>query len=195
MWRRRFRPGSRAEIEGSLPVRPSGTRKEADPGPEDRTAIRIAREFRFRASFRGQAVFETRSLRWGLCTVAALLPLSLLAGCQQPLAFHDPYFRPGNTTAAAHRAETRRVVRSHLALQTARQSCPGFASPGADRPDGPEPATKAGQEALAALCAGLRDPSRAAYGGTSNAYRRWVEDRVRKLPKAAATGAGAAGGG
>ena len=139
-------------------------------------------------------MLEIRSLRRSVCAAATLLPLSLAAGCQQPLAVHDPYFRPGNTSAAAQNAEAKRVVRYHRALQTARRSCPGYAAAGTDRPDGPVPAPAEGRAALAKLCAGLRAPGTAAHGATSNAYRRWVEDKVRDLPKAAATGAGAAGG-
>ena len=135
-----------------------------------------------------------RSLRRGLYAAAAVLTLSLSAGCQQPLAVHDPYFEPGNTTAAAQRAETQRVLRYHRALQTARRSCPDPAPRAAGRRGGPAPAKAAGEAALSALCAELREPGTAAYGGMSNAYRRWVEDRVRKLPEATATGAGAAGG-
>lgn len=137
-------------------------------------------------------MFEIRSPRRSVCVAATLLPLSLAAGCQQPLAVHDPYFRPGNTSAAAQNAEAKRVVRYHRALQTARRSCPDYAATATDRPDGPAPAE--GRAALAELCAGLRAPETAVHGATSNAYRRWVEDKVRDLPKAAATGAGAAGG-
>ena len=139
-------------------------------------------------------MFEIPSLRRGICAAATLLPLSLSAGCQQPLAVHDPYFRPGNTSAAAQNAEAKRMVRYHRALQTARRSCPDYAASGTGRRDGPVPATAEARAALAGLCAGLRAPGSAAHGTTSNAYRRWVEDKVRALPKAAATGAGAAGG-
>lgn len=121
-----------------------------------------------------------RSLRRGPCAAAALLALLLTAGCQQPLAVHDPYFRPGNTPVVAQRAETQRVMRYYRALQTARWSCPA---------DG----MAAGGPEFTALCADLRSPGAAAHGGTLNAYRRWVEDRVRRLPAVSATGAGAAG--
>ncbi len=139
-------------------------------------------------------MFEPGCLRRGIFVAAAFLPLLFSAGCQQPLAVHDPYFRSGNTTAAAQGAEARRVVRYRRALQTARRSCPTDTSAEAGSRDGPVPADKAGRAALAALCADLREPSTAAHGGTLNAYRRWVEDRIRELPEAAATGAGAAGG-
>ncbi len=129
-----------------------------------------------------------RVLRRGSCASAALLTLSLVAGCQQPLAVHDPYFRPGNTTAAAQRAETRHAIRYHRALQTARWSCPAPEA-AASRRGGPA----AARAALIALCADVHEPGTAAHGGTLNGYRRWVEDRVRRLPEATATGAGAAG--
>lgn len=126
---------------------------------------------------------EFRSLRRGLCYVTALLSLSLLIGCQQPLAVHDPYFRPGNTSAAAQDDETRRVVRYQRALQLARHSC-------AD----PELVTEPRRTALAHVCPDRPRPPTAALGATSNAYRRWVEDRVRELPSATTTAASAAGG-
>lgn len=138
-------------------------------------------------------MFENRFPRRGIFVAATLLPLSLSAGCQQPLAVHDPYFRPGNASAAARSAEAKRVVRYHRALQTARRSCPDDPATGTDPRHGPVPASAEGGSALAELCAGLRAPGSAAHGGPSNAYRRWVEDKVRALPKAAATGAGAAG--
>ena len=94
---------------------------------------------------------------------------------------HDPYFSPGSTPAAVQHAEILRAVRYHRALQTARWSCPAAA-------------TAAGGATFTALCAELRMPRTAAYGGALNAYRRWVEDRVRTLPEVSATGAGAAGG-
>lgn len=139
-------------------------------------------------------MFEYRSLRRAIRAAATLLPLSLSAGCQQPLAVHDPYFRPDNFSAAARNAEAKRVVRYHRALQTARRSCPDYPATGTDPRDGPVPAPAEGRAALAGLCAGLRAPETAAQGSTSSAYRRWVEDEIRALPKAAATGAGAAGG-
>ena len=135
-----------------------------------------------------------KSLRRGLYAAVAVPTLTLSAGCQQPLAVHDPYFEPGNTTAAAQSAETRRAVRYHRALQAARRSCPDPAPRAAGREGGPVPANAAGEAALSALCADSRKPGTAAHGGVSNAYRRWVEDRVRALPEATATGAGAAGG-
>ena len=138
-------------------------------------------------------MFENRLPRRGILAAATLLPLSLAAGCQQPLAVHDSYFRPGSVSVAAQDAEAKRVVRYHRALQAARRSCPDDPATGTDSRDGPVPASAEGRAALAELCAGLRAPGTAAHGGPSNAYRRWVEDKVRALPKAAATGAGAAG--
>ena len=130
-------------------------------------------------------------LRNGLCAVAALVSLPLLAGCQQPLAVHDPYFRPGVTSPAVQSAEARGVVMYHRALQMARQSC---SVPAASARDGSELSQGSGVAALAHVCADRPGPPTGVYGGISNAYRRWVEDRVRDLPEAAATAADAAGG-
>lgn len=161
------------------------------------TRFSIVCDVFLRPPVRGRAAFEIGFPRRGVCVAAALLPLSLSAGCQQPLAVHDPYFEPGKTTPVALGAEAARVVRFHRALQAARSSCPDRAPAGNGRTDGPgderAPAAAADRAALAAVCADMRAPSTAARGETSAAYRRWLEDRVRRLPKASATGAGAAG--
>ena len=132
------------------------------------------------------------SLRRGFGAVAMLLPLSLAAGCHEPLAVQDPYFVPGGGVAAAQGAETLHAVRYNRALQEARQSClipPPAAGSGPHRPT-----AAARRAALARLCAELRVPSAAVHGGTGNAYRRWVDDKVRPLPESSATAAGAGGG-
>ena len=135
------------------------------------------------------------SLRCGLRTLLALLPLSLTAGCLEPLALKDPYFLPGSAAASAHRAEALHTVRYNRALQAARQSCPVPAPSDATTPDGPRRATAtARRDSLARLCADMPPPSAAAQGGTESAYRRWVEDRMRSLPESSSTAAGAAGG-
>ena len=136
-------------------------------------------------AFQGGTVFET-GFPWRRSCAAAVL-LSLLAGCQQPLAVNDPYFRPGNTTAAAERDRVDRVLLYGRALRAAGLAC----RDGAGRRDG---RAEAGLAAPAVPCAASPKPPPAALGGTANAYRRWVEDRVRELPEAAATAAGAAGG-
>ena len=138
---------------------------------------------------------EFLSLRCGLRAVAILLPLSLAAGCHEPLAVQDPYFVPGSGVAAAQRAEAQQTVRYNRALQAARQSCPASPPPTAAAAVGPRrPAADSRRAALARLCAELPGRSSAALGGTGNAYRRWVEDKVRALPESSATAAGAAGG-
>ena len=95
---------------------------------------------------------------------------------------------------AADGAEVLRAVRYHRALQTARRSCLAAPAPSDDRRTGPNLGAALGRSALADLCADTRKPSAAARGATTNAYKRWVEDRIRALPKASATAAGAAGG-
>ena len=139
-------------------------------------------------------MLELRPLHSSLRLLAVPLLLSASVGCQQPLAVRDAYFRPGNTSTTADSSEARRVVRYHRALEAARRTCRESAPPSAERRDAPDLGAAAGRAALDRLCAGTRKPSTAAIGGTSNAYRRWVEDGVRKLPEASATAAGAAGG-
>lgn len=100
---------------------------------------------------------------------------------------------PDSGRAAAHRSEALHAVRYNRAVQAARQSCPAVGSPSAEAPPGPDRA-RAHRAGLARLCADGPAPPTAAYGGTGNAYRRWVEDRTRELPEATATAAGPAGG-
>lgn len=135
--------------------------------------------------------YPSRAVR----ALAALLPLSLSVGCHEPLALRDSYFMPGNERAAAHRSEAQHAVRYNRAVQAARQSCPAVDPPSVEAPGGPDLArARARRAGLARLCADGPAPPTAAYGGTGNAYRRWVEDRTRELPEATATAAGPAGG-
>lgn len=135
--------------------------------------------------------------------VAVVLLATLAAGCVRPLAFQHEFFSPLNGTSAGINERARHAVdhhrAHHRALQAARHGCPAPAhasapAGGADPAGGPDFGPAAARKALAELCGAPARPPVAAYGATSNAYRRWVEDRVRELPKAIETGAGAAGG-
>ena len=131
--------------------------------------------------------------------VAAMLLAMLVAGCMRPLAVQDEYFSLLSGAVSGTSERVRHVVSHQRALQAARHGCAstvhGSGSPGSAEPaHGPDLGYTAAREALAALCATQDPPSVAAYGATSNAYRRWVEERVRELPEAAETAAGAAGG-
>lgn len=131
--------------------------------------------------------------------VTAVLLGALAAGCVRPLAYQHEFHAPLSGTIAGISERTRHTVSHHRALQSARHRCAPLvhASVGpdeADRAEGPDFGPAAARKALADLCAAPAAPPVAAYGATSNAYRRWVEDEVRELPKAGETGAGAAGG-
>lgn len=141
-----------------------------------------------------RSLIAFRSLYRSRFALAMLMPLSISVGCHQPLAVGDAYFRPGPLPDAAHNAEVLRAVRYHRALQTARRSCTAAAPGSANGRTGPDFGAALARSALADLCAEWRNPSTAALGGTANAYRRWVEDRIRELPEATATAAGPAGG-
>ena len=132
--------------------------------------------------------------------VPAMLLATLIAGCVRPLSVQHEYFSPLNGSTAGTTERTRHVVSHNRALQAAQHRCPPpvhatVAPRETKTPAGPDIGSTAAREALADLCATLVRSSEAAYGGTSNAYRRWVEDEVRELPDASETAAGAAGGG
>ena len=131
--------------------------------------------------------------------VSTMLIAMLLAGCVRPLAVQHEHFSPLSGSLAGISTRAQHAVSRHRALQAARHGCPApvqdTPGPGdADLPEGPNLGTVAAREALADLCATPTRTPAAAYGATSNAYRRWVDDRVRELPEASETAAGAAGG-
>ena len=131
--------------------------------------------------------------------VAAALLAALAAGCVRPLAVQNEFHAPSSGTIAGISERTRHAVSHHRALQAARHRCaptvPATVTPYvAERREGPDLGTAAARKALAELCATPARPPVAAYGATSNAYRRWVEDQVRDLPETSETAAGAAGG-
>ena len=131
---------------------------------------------------------------------AAILLAALCAGCGHPLALQHEFFEPLSGSADRIGTQARHAIGHHRALQVARQACgTSAAAPApaeeASAPGGPGAGfATANREALAALCAAEERRPEAAYGGTSNAYRRWVEDEVRELPEAEETAASAAGG-
>ena len=130
---------------------------------------------------------------------AASLLVIATAACVRPLAVQHDTFSPLNGTIAGISTQTQHTVSRHLALQAAQHGCPAQAPPSTRRiagklPGGPNLGSAAAREALADLCATPARPPAAAHGATSNAYRRWVEDRVRELPELSETAAGAAGG-
>ena len=131
---------------------------------------------------------------------AAMLLAALCAGCGRPLALQHEFFEPLSGSADRIGTQARHAIDHHRALQVARQACGTSAAAPApaeetSAPGGPGTGfAAASREALAALCAAEERRPEAAYGGTSNAYRRWVEDDVRELPEADETAAPAAGG-
>ena len=128
-----------------------------------------------------------------------MLLTALCAGCGRPLALQHEFFEPLSGSADRIGAQTRYALNHHRAQQFARFACgPNAAAPAPAEetgvPDGPSAGfAAANREALADLCASEGRRPAAAYGGASNAYRRWVEDRVRELPEVSETAASAAG--
>ena len=121
--------------------------------------------------------------RLGRAAAAAVVLLAALAsGCMRPLALQDEYFSSPSRSIATTNAETLRTVRHHRALQAAQHACPRTARPAA--PSGPDLGSLTARAALAGTCASTVAEPRpvSAHGSTSNAHRRWLEDRVRELP-------------
>ena len=133
-------------------------------------------------------------------TVAVMLLAALAAGCVRPLAVQHEFFSPVSGSTARITEQTQHTVSYHRALQAAQRTCasPASASIAPGNPDhlpnGPDFGPATAREALADLCATPARPPVAAHGGLSNAYQRWVEDRVRELPDPSQTAVGAAGG-
>ena len=142
-----------------------------------------------------------------LRVAAVMLLMALAAGCARPLAVQHEFFAPLSGNADRIGTQARHLVGHHRAQQVARHACGSSAA--APIPDGEaqvpddEARVRAGpaagfaaanRAALVELCADGAPAPTAAYGGTSNAYRRWVEDQARDLPAASETAASAAGG-
>ena len=130
---------------------------------------------------------------------AVILLAGLCAGCSGPLAWQHEFFLPLGRSADRIGTQAQHATSHHRALQAAQRACrtrEGAPALQDERnlPAGPNPAMPAARQALAELCATRGRPPAAAYGGVSNAYRRWVEDEVRELPEASETAASAAGG-
>ena len=132
--------------------------------------------------------------------LGAVLLAVLAAGCGRPLAVQHEFFSPMSGNADRIGAQASHAVSHHRALHAARLACDARSSGSIawGAPDrargGPNPGTTAAHEALADLCDTPARPPVAAHGATSNAYQRWVEDKVRELPSTSETAAGAAGG-
>jgi len=129
--------------------------------------------------------------------VIAMLIALLVAGCHERLAYQDEYFAPFSGAISAVRAETQRLVTYHEALQALQRPCTREASP----PVSPDAVSLHGPVPEAATTGEARMPScipssgtRAAYGSASNAYTRWVEDRIRPLPDPSETASSITGG-
>ena len=146
---------------------------------------------------------DSRLLR-PCAVVATATMLFAAAGCMRPLAHQHEFFSPGSGVAALAATRAGHAVSHHRALQAAQRACdsPALADasgPGPERPGpdfGPDQGHPAALRALADVCAGTvaRTEPAAAHGATSDAFRRWTEDRVRELPSPSETAASAAGG-
>ena len=143
----------------------------------------------------GERIVPQRLRLSFLARVAAAAALVvLLSGCWDRLAQRHGYFAPSFIpTSGLHDsrdAKTERLMRYHQALQAGRRECVEKLSPnelsGAIKAESPAPSVTHTRETQARLCS-TAAATHAAHGGALNSYRRWVEDRVRELPKPADT--------
>ena len=131
---------------------------------------------------------------------AAILLAALTAGCARPLAVQHEFFEPTSGVADRIGTQAGHAIGRHRAQQVAQHACGSNAAtpvPAGEArgPAGPAAGfAAANRTALVELCAEVEQTPTTAYGGTSNAYRRWIEDEVRDLPAASETAASAAGG-
>ena len=147
---------------------------------------------------RDQAVTNTEFLPSLFRIVVGMLVVMLAAaGCQERLAQRDAYFVPLRGSSASPDSEAEYLVSYHRALQAARLRCTertqDVASPSDSTLNTARPALTQGQEAQSQLCTSST-VTHAAHGGPLNSYRRWVEDRVRPLPKPSETASSIGGG-
>ena len=126
-----------------------------------------------------------------------MLIVLLVAGCHERLAYQDEYFAPFSGAITAVKAETQRLVTYHEALQALQRPCTRETSPPVSSDavslHGPVPGVASAREAGVPSCI-PPNGTRAAYGSASNAYTRWVEDRVRPLPDPSETASSITGG-
>ena len=126
-----------------------------------------------------------------------ILIVVLVAGCQGRLAQKDDYFSPFSGVVTAVKDETVRLVTYHEALHALRRFCTSEASTAVSSDAlsvrDPVPGVTSTAEARQRSCIPSTRRS-AAYGSTANAYRRWVEDRVRPLPDPSETASSISGG-
>lgn len=118
--------------------------------------------------------------------VATMSIMMFLGGCHERLAEKHAFFAPMGDPGTAVSAETERIMTYNLALQAAQRGCLAQASSQSSTGDVSSgraalSGTQYDEDERAHQCA-ERERTHAARGSAANAYRRWVEDRVRELP-------------
>ena len=116
---------------------------------------------------------------------AVIVVAILVGGCQPRLAERHEYFSSTSGLSNQVTTETERVLRYHQRLQAARRACLTTES-GAALPE-----TVSSDKLVCAP----QGRTRAAYGSRANAYQRWVEDGVRRLPSPSQSASSISSGG
>lgn len=119
-----------------------------------------------------------RALRRVVRRVAVLSGAAFVSGCQtfpDSVATMEPFLSSPKATADLIGDEASAAVERNRALLDIQRAC-GVAGPTADAEEGPNPACAASATSV--------------HGRRAEAYRRWAEDEVRKLPAASETASG-----
>lgn len=116
----------------------------------------------------------SRPLRIALAIVIVVS----VSGCWERLAQKHEFYASASGTNDRIALEAERLVTHYTAVQAARRACARGGPPG---------------EARADLC-GTPKGAYAVHGARFNGHRRWVEDKVRKLPEPSDTASSIGGG-
>ena len=108
----------------------------------------------------------------------AIVIVVSMSGCWERLAQKHEFYASAGATNDRIALETERLVAHYTAVQAARRECARGGPAG---------------EAWTDLC-GMPKGAYAVHGARFNGHRRWVEDKVRKLPEPSDTASSVGGG-
>ena len=113
--------------------------------------------------------------------LTATMFVSLLAAGCVPLADRHEFFAGTRTVAAKIDAQTISMLRRTQALQMTRRACVELEAVGFG--DGPGLSGAADNGVPTPPCTAVNTSPSAWHGATADGFRKWVEDKVPKLPE------------